>query len=322
VAGDEGIAPGLFATVGSIAVSCNRGRGVEINFLNTGLLPETLESFKSFVQQFSWVRLVVHDVDLSPFEGAPLMKGSYSSYARILFRRYIKAERALYFDTDFLVFKDVSVLFDMDMLGATAWATMTPTIPYLNMDCPFYSPDEIQGVPYFNAGVILVDGNKWEEQKCEERVIAKLKTGIHLAYHDQTLLNYVLKDHWRRLPNEWGLMMIHNTKNPLDTNYHFGGGGKPWQASCTFISSGLWWAVYKTWIRRYYRVKNDALVRASVLFKESIAYYLLPLIGFAALFSSKLKSKQVRLRKRKLFSPYFRAAEKLVVEAFSGQKVY
>ena len=320
VAGDEGIAPGLFATVGSIAVSCNRESGVEINFLNTGLLPETLESFKRFVMQFSWVRLIVHDIDLSPFSGATLMKGSYSAYARILFRRYVKSDRVLYFDTDFLVFKDVSVLFDMDMYGATAWATMTPTIPYLDMDCPFCKPEEIQGVHYFNSGVILLDGNKWEEQKCEDRIIEKLKTGIHLAYHDQTLLNYVLKDHWERLPDEWGLMMIHNTRNPLDTNYHFGGGGKPWQASCTFISSGLWWAVYKTWIRRYYHIRNDVLVRMTILFKELMAYHLLPLVRFAGLFSLKLKSKYARLQKRKLFLPYFRAAEKLVAEVFSEQK--
>lgn len=322
VAGDEGIAPGLFATVGSIAVSCNRERGVEINFLNTGLRTETLIAFKRFVGQFSWVRLIVHEVDLSPFDGATLMKGSYSAYARILFRRYVKADRVLYFDTDFLVLKDVSELFNMDMCGATAWATMTPTIPYLNMDCPFYRPEEIQGVPYFNSGVILFDGKQWEEQDCEGRIIEKLKTGIHLAYHDQTLLNYVLKDHWKRLPDEWGLMMIHNTRNPLDTNYHFGGGGKPWQASCTFISSGLWWFFYKRWIYRYYHVKNDAIVRAVIRLRELVAYHLFPIIRLAAFFNSSLNSKLERLKKRRLYFPYFRAAEKLLAEVFSGQEGY
>lgn len=316
VAGDEGVAPGLFATVGSLAISCNRSRGAEVNLLNTGLLAKTLESLKLFATQFPWIKFVVHDVDLSPFNGATLMKGSYSAYARILFRRYIKAERVLYFDTDFLIFKDVSLLFDMDMDGSTALATMTPTIPYLSMDCPFYKADEIQGVPYFNSGVVLFDARKWDEERCEERIIEKLKTGMALAYHDQTLLNYVLKDRWERLPDEWGLMMIHNARNPLDTNYHFGGGGKPWQSSCTFLAAGLWWVVYKNLIRRYYRIRNDIAIIAMISLKEMVVYYLFPLCRLAAWFSVKVKSKLDRLRKRRLYYPYFRAAEKLVSEVF------
>lgn len=316
VAGDEGVAPGLFATVGSLSIACNRNRGVEIDFLNTGLLPRTLEALKHFVTQFPWVRLIVHDVDLSPFNGATLMKGSYSAYARILFRRYVKADRVLYFDTDFLIFKDVSVLFDMDMCGATAFATMTPTIPLLSMDCPFYEAVEIQGVPYFNSGVVLFDAKKWDEERCEERIIEKLKTGVPLAYHDQTLLNYVLKDRWKRLPDEWGLMMIHNARNPLDTNYHFGGGGKPWQSSCTFISAGLWWSVYENLIRSHYRIKNDSAVRTVIRLKEWSVYHLFPLYLLAACFSTQLQGKLDRMRKRRQYYPYFRAAEKLVPEVF------
>lgn len=310
VAGDEGIAPGLFATIGSCAVSCDAARRMVVHFLNTGLQDSTLESLRKFATQFPNMDLKVHDVDLSPFQGATLMKGGYASYARILFRRYIKESRVLYFDTDFLVLKDVSHLFDMDMDGATVWATMTPTIPWLADDCPFCQAEEIKGVPYFNAGVLLIDAEKWDEQNCEARILEKLKTRIPLKFHDQTLLNYVLKDHWKRLPDEWGLMMIHNTDKPLDTNYHFGGSTKPWVRGATFAATGLWWCLYEKKIKPYYQIPGAALSRMLFAWREKAVYYFLPVFGCLLRRMPRFRSKVARLVERRKFYCLFRRAER------------
>lgn len=309
VAGDEGVAPGLFATIGSVAVSCNKGRRLDVHCLDTGLLDGTRQTLAQYVGQFGNVGLVMHSVDLSPFKDATPMRGGYSSYARILFRRYVKSKRILYLDADFLVMKDVSVLFDMDMEGYSACATMTPTIPYLKQDCPFFAPEEVEGIPYFNAGILLVDAEKWDRESCERRIIEKLKMGKKLRYHDQTLLNYVFRGRWKRLDNSWGLMMIHNTDNPLNTNYHFGGGRKPWQFGATFISTGLWWVFYEVRIQKYFPLANAKLLKQRFSRNERLVYYCLPLVSWILCVIPYLRGKVLRMCERRKYYKIFRDAE-------------
>lgn len=262
MAGDEGVVAGLFVTIVSLLDNCDRRRKVVLHFMNTGVSCEHCKALERLVSADSRAELRVYDVDLSPFKAANEYRGGYGAYARLLMRRYVRASRVIYVDTDFLFMRDAAELYDCEMGGHAVLATETPMIPTLADDCPFLNPEEIAGEPYFNSGIMLVDLVRWEELRCEERILSLLKTPITLEHHDQTLLNYVLRGHWGKLDSSWGLLLIHDTEHPESTNFHFGGGGvKPWKMGCHYGAVPIWWAYYDSVVRAVYRFADDDAIR-------------------------------------------------------------
>lgn len=262
VAGDEGIAPGAFVTIGSLLTSCSDPGNVKIHFLDTGLKDGTRCGLEKLVGELG-ADIRFHAVDLSPFQVMNAYRGNYSTYARLLVQRYVPADRVVYVDTDFLVLKDIGELFHADMGECVVWAPSTPMIPTLADDCPFLHADEIREEPYFNAGLMLLDLRKWREQGCENAILEVLRSGLPLRHHDQTVLNFVLRGKCRLLTSDWGLLMCHDTDTPLQTNFHFGGGGvKPWAWGCHYSAVPLWWAYYDGQTRRFFRFSKEGFIKA------------------------------------------------------------
>ncbi|KKM13573.1 hypothetical protein LCGC14_1714960, partial [marine sediment metagenome] len=60
---------------------------------------------------------------------------------------------------------------------------------------------------YFNAGVLLVDLNKWKKNKCSEKCL-HANIGGKFEWADQGALNEVLKNNWQHLPLEYNRQKI------------------------------------------------------------------------------------------------------------------
>lgn len=262
LAGDEGVAPGLFVTTGSIVASSHSGCSLVFHVMDTGLRPDSIDRYRRFVAQFANVSVRIYGVDMSSFKGANPYRGNYATYARLLVGQYVKADRVVYFDTDFLCMKDVADLYHRDISDKVVFATKTPMYMSLADDCPFLSSEEAVKYPYFNAGVLLINLAEWRNREIEHKLMDALRSNVKLEKHDQTLLNWVLRDEWGLLESEWGLLLCHDTDRPDDTNFHFGGGGvKPWQYGCHYGAVPLWWTVYDMVVRPYYRFAHDDAIR-------------------------------------------------------------
>ena len=260
--GDEGIAPGLFVTAGSIVTSSRSNYPIVFHVMDTGLTEQTVLAFRRFIGQFKAVSLDIQPVDVSIFKSANSYRGNHSAYARLLVERYVDADRVIYFDTDFLCMKDVGEFYFREMGGNIVLATKTPMYSSLADDCPFLPTEEASKYPYFNSGVLLIDLKKWREAEIEQKLLECLAMPVKLEKHDQTLLNWVLKGKWGELDSSYGLLLRHDTENPEDTNFHFGGGGvKPWQKGCHYSAVPLWWAFYDSYVRQFYRFTADDIIR-------------------------------------------------------------
>ena len=164
-----------------------------------------------------------------------------TTYARLLIGGLLPGEldRVLYLDGDILVSGDVGELWATDLGGVTVGAVM---------DLPCYPLNRKLGLPgdapYFNAGVLLIDLQRWRRLKIGERSLALAREHPdRLTWADQCALNLVLHGDWTALDRVWNFQSLdvarlvngHVRFNSVDPGrlaaarlVHFNGRSKPW----------------------------------------------------------------------------------------------
>lgn len=223
------------------------------------------------VERFVRLRLAcrggLHLVELKDAD----LKGLYSvrhmsraTYARLLVPEILRRfARILYLDSDIFVLSNVLEVFKTD-LGEKSLAAVRDLVGEKTCKIDFFRSGQ---TPYFNAGVLLIDTEKWRRAKISEKVLALArddgKREKLSAYADQCLLNYVVRGDFVELDRvyNWltfeprgcsaGLLELAPTPTPENLReakiLHFVGGGKPWMPSNTL---GEIWLVYEAVARR------------------------------------------------------------------------
>jgi lipopolysaccharide biosynthesis glycosyltransferase len=100
-------------------------------------------------------------------------------------------------------------------------------------------------LPYFNAGVLLIDLNRWRQANVGSEAVAfAQRYADRISFADQCPLNWVLRDRWMKLPEIWNLqtasMVVGSQYGFLNYSraakerglaakiIHFSGPSKPW----------------------------------------------------------------------------------------------
>lgn len=121
--------------------------------------------------------------------GAQSWKNSYATWARLFLGSVLppSVNRVLYLDCDTLVLRSLGGLF----------STLIP-VPFVCAavkDCcqVLIGPQRQGQDPYFNAGVLLFQLDRWRGTRCEERVLRTIRdTNARLPCVDQGVLNAAL----------------------------------------------------------------------------------------------------------------------------------
>lgn len=153
---------------------------------------------------------------------------SWATYARFLLGELLPHDvsRVLYLDSDLIVVSSLSEMLDFDRLGDNSstpivWAVARDTGEHLK-------PLGFTGRQYFNAGVLLVDLERWRTEKIGEELFLKGEEvfgRIHLW--DQDVLNLVLENRWSELPGVFNETQVAARSDDYRI-VHFVGGTKPW----------------------------------------------------------------------------------------------
>ena len=103
---------------------------------------------------------------------------------------------------------------------------------------------------YFNAGVMLIDLNKWRKQSIQEKLLINLEAYKETIYQwDQDVLNSLFNGDYIELPNEFNYkpdLIKKITQEKEIIFMHFAGSDKPWLTSGIFINgSDLYHQNYK-----------------------------------------------------------------------------
>lgn len=110
--------------------------------------------------------------------------------------------RILYLDADTLILRSLRDVVTVDMAGHALAACPSPSPARHNQ--LLGRPAE---TPYFNAGVLLIDAERWREQTFGQR-ISDLLRSRDLPYFDQDALNTVCGGDFLHLESRWNVQSL------------------------------------------------------------------------------------------------------------------
>jgi lipopolysaccharide biosynthesis glycosyltransferase len=222
-----------------------------------------------------------------------------ATYYRLFFPIIISdnIKTLLYIDVDTLVLGNLKQLYQSDIgnfvIGAVMEAEMPPRpeIGILNIE------------NYFNAGILLIDLEKWRKQHITEQALNIITTQPHqLQYHDQDALNIIFNGKWHRLEKKYNLMKAYIPCDLAKADYftflldkiiiHYNGRNKPWHRACEnkfrFLYLKYLKASPRSYDSRYMKKKitKEGLVKLAYS-RVLEVYFNYPTIG---LFWRKIKS--------------------------------
>jgi len=250
-AANENYAPGLLVTVASMLASIDPSVKLTLHFLNGGVSLSTMEKLERMCESLhAHCTLVDIPLDERLFAGANLGPGnSYMAYARLLMGTLIRASKVIYVDSDMVVLKDLSELWNYPMKGLCVLVCSDKKIKFIVDDCPIQLNESEKEIPYFNTGLLVVDLNSWRTGGYEEKSLHIAKK-YKCELWDQTILNYVLRNNVFFLEQEWNWPFANVIKDGVvqKWNYHFSDKQKPWNYFGSNIKHKVWRYYYSTYI--------------------------------------------------------------------------
>ena len=173
------------------------------------------------------------------FAGLPLWgRMPIATYDKLAIARWVPdtVGRVLWLDADLLLLADPAPLWNTDLEDAVAGACVDARVPTVGARFGvgrFAAHGLAASDPYFNAGVMLVDLERWRVEEIERRALDYLRAaGSQVYFWDQEALNVALAGRWRPLSPEWNWSP--NTGATVAASgapriLHFSGNLKPWR---------------------------------------------------------------------------------------------
>ncbi len=209
------------------------------------------------------VSVEVLPVDDEAFSGVKLESGFPLATAyNILAPVHLLQEtgRALYLDADMVVIESLEPLFQLAMkfaVGAVLDAHVA-VIGAPSMWRPWREENINPLTPYLNTGTLLIDLERWREERITELTLGYLAT-YQLPCVDQDAINLVLRGKFDQLEPRYNAMPYHlltmfrnvdlvesdaaigrAINDPAIVHYHRSFFGKPWTYGATHPGTKLW----------------------------------------------------------------------------------
>lgn len=158
----------------------------------------------------------IHYAQDEVFEAYPRWRGNYMTYYRLLYPQILPEEVKyfLYLDGDILAVSDIRELFAENLDSYTVGAVVQYRVTTKKLQKNILAPKEkgektysfFRHKYYFCAGVMLIDIEKWKDEKVEEKFFEFLKK-YQVRYPDQDALNYAFKDNFKVLDFKYDMYM-------------------------------------------------------------------------------------------------------------------
>jgi lipopolysaccharide biosynthesis glycosyltransferase len=211
VAADEAYAMPLAVTVRSMLEQL-RAPSLTVYVLDGGL---SVESKRRLARSWESDRLTVQwvSVDHATLPSVPLWgRMRLSTYFRLLIPYLIpdSETRVIWLDTDTVVLRDVAELWAQDQGDSTMLAVQDMVVPFVASRYGVSAYEELgldAGAPHFNAGVMVIDLDRWRAERVSERAMEYLaRYRQRVCFWDQEGLNAVLVGRWKPLDARWNVI--------------------------------------------------------------------------------------------------------------------
>lgn len=241
LAGNRNYTRQLETTIKSILY---HNRDVKIYILNQDIMPDWFRKPRKIASMLGSEIIDVKLPEQTMFQDWKKQAHISSiAYARYFIPDYIQEDTVLYLDCDLLINDKLDSLFEQDVREHYIAAIRDANG---------------QG---FNTGVLLINNEKWRQEKLKERLIEQsivtmkeVEEGRFEHFNgDQTIFNQVLQDDWLELGRAYNLQVGHdivalynNWQEHLAFNdkpvvIHFTTYRKPWTTLTANRYRDLWW---------------------------------------------------------------------------------
>jgi lipopolysaccharide biosynthesis glycosyltransferase len=237
-AADENYVRPLAAMLRSVVDNLGEGRTAEIYVLHSNISSadqsKVVEGWPSRCT-VNWI-----ETDSKLFAGLPLWgRMPVSTYFRLAMADMLPASlaRVIWLDCDLLVIDDIAELWDVGIDGHHAGAAQDAVVPFVSsrFGIARYADLGIDArARYFNAGVMLIDLERWRADSIQSRAADYLmKHQSTVMFWDQEGLNAVLAGKWAEIDERWNhnasVPRINGAKAKSPSIVHFAGSLKPWR---------------------------------------------------------------------------------------------
>ena len=283
LASDENYAPFLAATAYSVLKNTNSF--IEFYILDGGISKTSKDLIKASLDKYDNFSINYIDMSTYDFSKFPNLR----HYSLNTFSRYFipdilpEAEKIIYLDVDIIVKRDIKDLFEISLddypLAAVLEDFYEYNAQYLKKEI---YPEYNGGTRYFNAGVLVMNIQKFIQHRYAEKLIdMTIKYMDKLSTADQDIFNIVFENNFKVLDYKYNFMPdyydklaayrpeIANTIKDDAYILHYTW-YKPWKSNKTAAFSDFWQIAEKTLfadrIREVYNKARIARLKKVALF--------------------------------------------------------
>jgi lipopolysaccharide biosynthesis glycosyltransferase len=261
LAADANYAMPLSVVMVSAAINCSSDRHLCIHVIESDYDDELKHRVTSALTKARPENLSVHwyPVLSEELSDLPIVQSHISlmTYSRLLIPQLLPStvHRALYLDCDVLVEGDIAQLWD-ESVSEKALCAARDRIGCVGNQGGLSNYQELNisaDTPYFNAGVLLLNLDKWRRESISQHVFRYLRRyNSLLRFEDQEALNAVLHDDWSEISVRWNQQILPRffragsnvaLPNLIENGIiHFITGEKPWLAGCEYVERKRFYA--------------------------------------------------------------------------------
>lgn len=260
---------GLGATLVSMIGHCSQPDRLMLHIMCSQLAEEHKGNIAAVLEGAGYTggyRFIDYDAG-EHFGHLPALLGDLTTYGRLLIPDFVEVDKVTYLDSDLVIACDIIELCDID-IGDQLIGGVTRGQVGTALDRHYFLDRGVAAtMPYFNAGILLMNLAKWRAEKVEARwkaIVADEPTALRA--HDQTTLNFLCQGDFYRLPEEYNTPFLahHSSEGRQSGILHFIGSPKPWDFMGSLIHQGYpLWKKYNPalWERSYLSMNGDRLRR-------------------------------------------------------------
>ena len=183
-----------------------------------------------------------------------------SSFIRFLLADALD-ERFLWLDCDLICQPGWDQILELDHPPADTMVFAAVDSIVLNLGSTLNKARLLAKANYFNAGVMVIDANKWNQRDMRvawRDALAKYEE-FHFQFADQCIMNYIARDFWSPLHASYNqLEMISRTSSSTTPKIrHFAGPLKPWHYTSEWSPLRLFSPFSRRALSSYFNVSRE-----------------------------------------------------------------
>lgn len=262
---DNNYVPFLAVSIKSLLDNASKDYFYNIHILTDGISAENVARLQEHMSQNS--KLIIDDVSKNVEKIKARLEATLRDYytASIFYRIFIAAlypeyKKAIYLDCDIAVVGDISKMYEID-LGDNIFGVIPDDVIAGVEQFQIYATEGV-GVEYhkyFNSGVLLMNLEKYREEKIKEKFVYYLvKYNFETAAPDQDYLNVLCKDKVMYLERGWDRMSTDENYDGELYIIHYNNFRKPWYYDNVPYEKHFWeYAKRTTFYDEIVNMKNN-----------------------------------------------------------------